>query len=369
MWIKKHDPVRYLPADSGVTLPSRKPTPQEVYMNRRKFVTAATIGIAGASPLAAQFRLRRQAPAPPPAPPESEKLKPALERPDVYPAEASGKPQRNPKFASPPESVGGELTPREFAGGHNNFYEFLAGHGGPVWKFAGKFTVEPWKVEVTGLCDNPMTLDLDDIFGFEHEERLYHFRCVERWAMNVPWSGFPLSKLIEKAAPKSSARHVRFFTALNREQMPGVRESEARSYGYEWPYFEALRLDEAMNELAFVATGIYGEPLLKQHGAPLRIVVPWKYGYKNPKSIVKIEFVAEEPKIFWQVQAHEYGYLSNVNPYIPHPRWSQATSHWLGRNDSFDTPIFNGYGEHVAKLYPDEPTTMQRPLQMGQIAR
>ena len=152
--------------------------------------------------------------------------------------------------------------------------------------------------------------------------------------------------------------------------MPGVRESEARSYGYDWPYFEALRLDEAMNELAFVATGIYGEPLLKQHGAPLRIVVPWKYGYKNPKSIVKIEFVAEEPKIFWQVQAHEYGYLSNVNPYIPHPR-AGARRHrtgW-GRNDSFDTPIFNGYGEHVAKLYPDEPTTMQRPLRMGQIAR
>ncbi|MYF94691.1 MAG: protein-methionine-sulfoxide reductase catalytic subunit MsrP [Holophagales bacterium] len=234
-----------------------------------------------------------------------------------------------------------------------------------MWKFAGKFTVEPWKVEVTGLCDNPMTLDLDDIFGFEHEERLYHFRCVERWAMNVPWSGFPLSKLIEKAAPKASAKHVRFFTALKRDEMPGVREA----HWYQWPYFEALRLDEAMNELAFVATGIYGEPLVKQHGAPLRLAVPWKYGYKSAKSIVKIEFVAEEPKIFWQIQPHEYGYLSNVNPNIPHPRWSQATSHWLHNSQPFETPIFNGYGEYVAGLYPDEPTTMQRALRTGQVAR
>ena len=124
-----------------------------------------------------------------------------------------------------------------------------------------------------------------------------------------------------------------------------------------------------MNDLAFVATGIYGEPLLRQHGAPLRIAVPWKYGYKNPKSIVKIEFVAEEPSTFWQVQPHEYGFLSNVNPFIPHPRWSQATSFWLGSEDKFETPLFNGYGEYVAKLYPDEPTTLQKPLQPGQIAR
>ncbi len=365
MWIKKYDPARYLPGDAGVTLPSRKPTPPEVYMDRRKFVAAATIGIAGASPLASQFRLRQQVPAPPPAPPLEEKLKPALSRPDVYPAEVTGKPRRNTKFAGPPASVGGELTPRDVAGGHNNFYEFLPGRGGPVWKFAGKYTVEPWKVEIKGLCDNPMTLDLDDIFAFEHEERLYHFRCVERWAMNVPWSGFPLSKLIEKASPKSSAKHVRLVTAREDKQMPGVRETP----WYPWPYAEALRIDEAMNELAFVATGIYGEPLLKQHGAPLRIVAPWKYGYKNPKSIVEIEFVADEPDTFWQIQPHEYGYLSNVNPYIPHPRWSQATSHWLHNNQPFDTPIFNGYGEQVAKLYPDEPTTMQRPLRQGQIAR
>lgn len=365
MWIKKYDPARYLPLDSGIALTSREPTPRDVYMDRRKFVAAAGLGIAAASPLAAQFRLRQQVPAPPPAPPLEDKLKPALERPDVYGAELSARPKRNVKFAGPPASIGGELTPRDAAGSHNNFYEFYPGRGGPVWKFAGKFTVEPWKVEVTGLCDNPMTLDLDDIFGFEHEERLYHFRCVERWAMNVPWSGFPLSKLIEKAQPKSSARHVRFFTALKRGQMPGVREA----HWYEWPYFEALRMDEAMNELAFVATGIYGEPLVKQHGAPLRLAIPWKYGYKSAKSIVKIEFVAEEPKIFWQIQPHEYGYLSNVNPNIPHPRWSQATSHWLHNSQPFETPIFNGYGEYVSKLYPDEPTTMQRALRMGQVAR
>ncbi len=366
MWIKKHDSARYLPSDAGVRLPSLEPTPEDTYVDRRKFIAAATAGgIAIASPGLSQFGRRQQVPAPPPSPPPEDKLKPALSRPDVYPADAAGRPKRNTEFAGPPASVGGDLTPRDVAGSHNNFYEFLPGRGGPVWKFAGRFTVEPWKVEVTGLCDNPMTLDLDDIFAFEHEERLYHFRCVERWAMNVPWSGFPLRKLIEKASPKSSAKHVRFFTALDERQMPGVREA----HWYDWPYVEALRLDEAMNELAFVATGIYGEPLLKQHGAPLRIVVPWKYGYKNPKSIVRIEFVAEEPKIFWQIQAHEYGYLSNVNPYIPHPRWSQAISHSLEDNRRFETPIFNGYGEYVAKLYPDEPTTLQAPLRPGQIAR
>jgi sulfoxide reductase catalytic subunit YedY len=158
---------------------------------------------------------------------------------------------------------------------------------------------------------------------------------------------------------------VRFLSANKPDQMPGIREA----HWYPWPYFEALRLDEAMNELAFVATGVYGAPLPKQHGAPVRIVVPWKYGYKNPKSIVRIELVREEPKTFWQMQPHEYGFLSNINPNIPHPRWSQEISYWLENQEGFPTQIFNGYAEQVASLYPDEPRTPQKPLQPGQIAR
>ena len=147
--------------------------------------------------------------------------------------------------------------------------------------------------------------------------------------------------------------------------MPGVRQARL----YPWPYHEALRMDEAMNELTLLATGVYGEPLLKQHGAPIRLIVPWKYGYKSPKSIVKIELVKKQPKIFWQIQAHEYGFLSNVNPYIPHPRWPQNESYWLDSGEKFPTPLFNGYEKYVAALYPDEPRTLQRRLRSGQTAR
>jgi sulfoxide reductase catalytic subunit YedY len=184
--------------------------------------------------------------------------------------------------------------------------------------------------------------------------------------MNVPWVGFPLRSLIEAAEPNGHAKYVRFTSAQRPKEMPGL----SRAGNYPWPYHEALRLDEAVNELAMVVTGVYGEPLPKQHGAPLRIIVPWKYGFKNPKSVVKVEFLEEEPGTFWQVQPHEYGFLSNVNPNIPHPRWSQAESYWLGpRGDRFPTQIFNGYGSYVAGLYPDEPTTPQPALRAGQRAR
>jgi sulfoxide reductase catalytic subunit YedY len=183
--------------------------------------------------------------------------------------------------------------------------------------------------------------------------------------MHVPWAGFPLRLLLEKVQPTAKARFVRFLTANRPEQMPGIREA----HWYPWPYHEALRLDEAMNELVMVVTGVYGEPLLKQHGAPVRIIVPWKYGYKSPKSIVKIELVERQPMIFWQTQPHEYGFLSNINPNVPHPRWSQAQSYWLDTQERFDTPIFNGYERWVAELYPDEPRKLQKPLGPGQTAR
>ena len=344
-------------------VPSQRITPPEVFFNRRKFLSAFGMGLV-AAPLTARAARGAQA--------QDAIIDVPFQRPDVFPA------ARNEVYPLPTAISGGgtlgfrrggqrgDTTPREVAGAHNNFYEFLSGQGGPVWQFIGDFEVDPWKVEITGECNNPMTLDLDDLFAFDHEERLYHFRCVERWAMNVPWSGFPLSRLLEKADPTDRARFVKFETAQVDSQMPGIRESP----WYPWPYQEALRLDEAMNELAMVVTGVYGEPLLRQHGSPIRIIVPWKYGYKNPKSIVKIEFVRDEPKVFWQQTIpHEYGFLSNINPNVPHPRWPQTGSYWLDTEEPFRTPIFNGYDEYVADLYPDEPREMQQPLREGQTAR
>ena len=339
---------RYTP-----NIPSERITPPEVFFNRRTFMKAFGTGLL-ATPLAmcaSQTGAEAQ--------PQSALLEIPFARPNVFPAE------RNTAYAIPAAIARKDMMVREAAGSHNNFYEFLSGRGGPVWQFIGDFEVEPWKVEVTGECNNPLTLDLDDLFAFPHEERTYHFRCVERWAMNVPWSGFPLSALIEKAEPTANARYVKFVTARVPNQMPGLRESP----WYPWPYTEALRMDEAMNELAFLVTGVYGEPLPKQHGSPVRLAVPWKYGYKNPKSIVTIEFVRDEPETFWQVQPHEYGFLSNINPNIPHPRWPQNVSYWLDTEEVFATPFFNGYADLVADLYPDEPTTPQRPLRPGDIAR
>ena len=330
------------------TILDRQATSSEVFFDRRRFLVAAGAGIA-ATALPGAGSAQDEA---------ARIVRPALSRSKVFPA------KRNEEYELP-EGLRQELTPRLTAGSHNNFYEFLPGRGGPVWRHVDDFVVEPWKIEISGLCAKPMTLDLDDLFSFPHEERLYHFRCVERWAMNVPWSGFPLRLLLDKVEPTAKAKFVRFETASRAAQMPGMVEA----HWYPWPYHEALRLDEAMNDLAMVVTGVYGEPLPKQHGAPIRIAVPWKFGYKSPKSIVKIELVAKEPRTFWQVQAHEYGFISNVNPNIPHPRWSQAQSYWLDTNQAFDTAMFNGYEEYVADLYPDEPRSPQQPLREGQIAR
>lgn len=289
----------------------------------------------------------------------AEMLAAPYSRPDVFPAKP------NDGYRVPAAVERKELTPREVAGAHNNFYEFLAGQGGAVWKLAGDYRPVPWAVEVGGECERPRTFDLDDLLAFDHEERIYHFRCVERWAMNVPWSGFPLAKLIKAVEPNRNARFVA-FTSLNRpEEMPGLRSSN----WYPWPYHEALRLDEAMHPLAFVATGIYGEPLVRQHGAPVRLALPWKYGYKGPKAVVRVELTRNQPPFFWEMQKHEYGFLSNINPNIPHPRWSQEQSYWLDNRDRFPTPLFNGYEEEVAALYPDEPREPRPPLRMGQTAR
>jgi sulfoxide reductase catalytic subunit YedY len=258
-----------------------------------------------------------------------------------------------------------DITMEKAAAAYNHFSEFLPGRGGPVFKYVGQFQTDPWKVDVGGECDRPCAFDLDDLASFELEERIYHFRCVERWAMQVPWRGFPLRKLLAYVEPRSSARYVRFVSALRPEEMPGVKDAPYLP----WPYREGLRMDEAMNELAFLATGVYGAPLPKQHGAPVRLVVPWKYGFKSPKSIVRIELTRDEPETFWRMKPHEYGFLANVNGNVPHPRWSQEWSYWLDTGESFRTPLFNGYESEVGALYPDEPRSRMRALRPGEAAR
>jgi methionine sulfoxide reductase catalytic subunit len=329
-------------------VPSHDVTPEAVFFDRRRFLATLGAGIAGAGSMALAS-----------AQDDSALLALPYDGGKTFPAAP------NEAYQVPESIERKQLTPRPVAAAHNNFYEFLPGRGGPVWRHAGDFQVKPWQVEIDGECAKPQTFDLDDLLGFPQEERIYHFRCVERWAMNVPWTGFPLKKLLLAVEPKSSAKYVRFVSALKRDQMPGVQEA----HWYPWPYHEGLRMEEAMNDLALVVTGVYGQPLLRQHGAPVRIAVPWKYGYKNPKSIVKIELVEKEPKTFWQIQPNEYGFLSNVNPFIPHPRWSQAESYWLDKEEKFPTPLFNGYEKYVAELYPDEPRTLQEPLRAGQKAR
>lgn len=255
----------------------------------------------------------------------------------LYPA------KRNPEF-----NPNWPLTDENVAGSYNNFYEFSL-QKDKVKDLVGGFRISPWSVEIGGLVEKPFKLDLDEILKIAPlEERIYRFRCVEAWAMTVPWTGFPLSKLIEKAKPKSEAKFVRFESVNRPDEMPGI----SRLKQYPWPYFEGLRMDEAMHPLTMVVTGIYGKPLPKQHGAPIRIVVPWKYGYKSPKSIVKMEFVDKQPTTFWEtLAADEYPFESNVNPAVPHPRWSQATERIIDTGDRVRTLLFNGYASQVAKLY------------------
>lgn len=248
-------------------------------------------------------------------------------------------------LACSPRRVERPLTEEAVAARYNNFYEFTSGKD--VWRHVENFRVDPWSVEVTGLVAKPRRWSLEELLRLPHEERIYRHRCVEAWAMTVPWKGFPLARLLAAAEPKHSARYVRFLSFSDPTQMPSVA---ARPWDH-WPYYEGLRLDEAMHDLTLVATGIYGHALPKQHGAPVRIVVPWKYGYKSPKSVVKIELLAERPHTFWSDLAPaEYPFESNVNPSHPHPRWSQLTERLIGTWDIRHTLPFNGYAQ-VAALY------------------
>lgn len=242
---------------------------------------------------------------------------------------------------------GRTLTDFDKATRYNNFYEF--GTDKSIWRDAQEnLKVRPWQVEIAGEVDKPFTLDIDDLLKkMPLEERIYRHRCVEAWSMCVPWTGFQLSHLVELAKPLSSAKFVKMTTFNDPEMGPGLRQ-----FWYPWPYVEGLTMAEANNELAFMVTGLYGKPLPAQNGAPLRLATPWKYGFKSIKSIVKFEFVSKQPVNFWQeLQAQEYGFWANVNPDVPHPRWSQAQERDLQTGDSIPTQIYNGYGETVASLY------------------
>jgi len=232
-------------------------------------------------------------------------------------------------------------------GSYNNYYEFTTNKQ-DVGIAAKDFKISPWEVEVSGLVHNPKTFGLEDLLKlYTQEERIYRLRCVEAWSMVIPWMGFPLASLLKEVEPMGDAKFVRFVSVFDPEQMPGQQYKN-----YPWPYEEGLRMDEAMHDLTLLATGIYGKPLLPQNGAPLRLVVPWKYGFKSIKAIVKIELVAEEPATMWSTIApDEYGFYSNVNPGVPHPRWSQTTERRIGEVKRRKTLLFNGYEEQVASLY------------------
>ena len=302
----------------SVPVKSSEITPYSQYLSRRDFLKAA--GIATGSALLAAC-----------SPGTSTATVPAGEMPDL--------PAKMDEFGDPANSF-------EDITNYNNFYEFSTTKEA-VNSLSQDFTIEPWTVEVSGLVNNPKTYGIDDLLKFPQEERIYRLRCVEAWSMVIPWNGFSLASLLKEVEPTSDAKFVRFETVYRPEEMPGQKAP-----WYPWPYQEGLRLDEAMHDLTILATGLYGMPMPNPNGAPVRLVVPWKYGFKSIKSIVKIELVAEQPSTLWNsIGSNEYGFYSNVNPDRPHPRWSQASERRIGEFERRPTLMFNGYAEEVASLY------------------
>ena len=306
-------------------------TDEKAYLNRRLFMRGAAL----AATTAATGLLYRKLNPPPAEKPKGETL--------VTVANSNTDNRAREGF-----TVNEKLTSIEDITNYNNFYEFSTDKQSVASEARG-FVTKPWEVAVGGLVNKPATFGLEEILKFPLEERVYRLRCVEGWSMVIPWIGFPLAKLLEKAEPTAQAKYVAFQTLYDPKRMPN------QSTGVlDWPYVEGLRLDEAMHPLTILATGLYGETLPPQDGAPIRLVVPWKYGFKSIKSIVRISLVADEPPTTWNIQApNEYGFYSNVNPNVPHPRWSQAREHRIGESSfiSRDTLLFNGYAEQVAHLY------------------
>jgi sulfoxide reductase catalytic subunit YedY len=314
-------------------IPEREATSEAAFLNRRRFLKSA-IGAAVLSPSILAI-----------AGCDSSQTPPAGDSYPTYPGLV-----RNSAFAE----VDRPITDESLSSRYNNFYEF--GTGKSIWQAAQALPTENWKVEVGGLVDRPQTYDLDDLQKkFAIEERVYRFRCVEAWSMVVPWVGFPMKLLVKDVEPRSNAKFVRFTSFYDEKIRLGPKWLVFTKVP--WPYTESLRLDEMTNDLAFFAIGIYGHSLPKQHGAPIRAVIPWKYGFKGAKSIVKIEFLEQQPPTFWNtIDAREYDFEANVNPNKPHPRWSQATEKFMGKGPDLNwekrsTLLYNGYAEYVASLY------------------
>ncbi len=305
-------------------------TPEHVYLSRRDFMKSAGILAAGALALAACGKeTLTPSPSAEPSP-----------RASATPIDAA------PTAGAAADELGDSLTSYEAVTSFNNYYEFTTDKE-RVANLAKDFITSPWSVEVGGLVNYPKTYSIDDLLKFEQEERIYRMRCVEGWSMVIPWIGFPLWRILKEVEPTSEARYVRFETIYDPEQMPGQK-----SKWFTWPYVEGLRLDEAMHDLTLMVTGLYGKSLLPQNGAPLRLAVPWKYGFKSLKSIVKIELVKFEPISLWmEASPQEYGFYANVNPQVPHPRWSQASERRIGESGRRETLMFNGYEEEVGYLY------------------
>jgi sulfoxide reductase catalytic subunit YedY len=302
---------------TGIEIPQSEITPKQLYLSRRQFMK-------GAAALAATALLASCRPSEPTSEVEAD-----LGR-----------------VSTTTDELGDPLTEYRHVTNYCNYYEFTTDKESVAAK-AANLSTSPWQVEVGGLVNNPKVYDIDDLRKFELEERIYRLRCVEGWSMVIPWVGFPLSALLAEVEPTSNAKYVRFETLYDPEQMPGQK-----SRLYQWPYVEGLRLDEAMHDLTILATGLYGDNLLPQNGAPIRLVVPWKYGFKNIKSIVKLDLVEEMPISLWmRASPSEYGFYANVNPEVPHPRWSQDTERRIGELSRRDTLMFNGYAEQVAGLY------------------
>lgn len=306
----------------GWEIPESQLTPEHLAFSRRSLL------IGGASALALA-----------PAAAHAQRVSDAANLPDpnadLYPAKLNAKyPLDRP------------ITDEKINANYNNFYEFNSSKD--VVEQAQKLPIRPWMVKIDGMVEKPFEIGADELIRkIGIEERTYRHRCVEAWSMAIAWTGFPLSKLVELAKPLGSAKYLHMETFNNPKVAPGLRQS-----WYPWPYVEGLTMAEATNDLAFIATGAYGHPMLKQHGAPLRLAVPWKYGFKSIKSIVRFSFVDKQPVGMWEkLQKAEYGFWANVNPEVPHPRWSQATEEIIGTGDRKPTLKFNGYGEFVADLY------------------
>lgn len=303
----------------GWELPEHQATPESAFFNRRH-----VLGLGAAALALGPQAVRAQRMADLPDPSAS-----------LYPV------KRNDKYA-----LDRGITDETLNTTYNNFYEF--GSAKTIARAAQALPLRPWTVRIDGMVEKPLELGIDDLIAkMPLEERLYRHRCVEAWSMAIPWSGFPLARLVALAKPLSSATYLRMETFLDPKVASGQRAT-----WYPWPYVEGLTMAEATNELAFVVTGAYGKPVAKSQGAPLRLAIPWKYGFKSIKSITRFTFTDQRPKGFWEaLQGSEYGFWANVNPEVPHPRWSQATEEVIGTGERRPTLLFNGYGEYVAGLY------------------